>query len=81
MTTTRRRQKQSTITAWQRGRFTGAVRGPVRVVHPAIKRLGIPWQWDAQRGCYLVPRQHFDDLLAALELDGHHVDYQMAGWS
>lgn len=80
MTTAKRRTRPQTITAWQRGIHTAAVRGPVRVVHPTIKRLGLPWQWDAAMTAYLIPIQKLDDLAAALELDGHHVDIEMAVW-
>lgn len=80
MTAARRRTKPQTIAAWQRGRFTYAVRGPARVIHPTLQRLGMPWQWDHNASAYLVSAQRVDDLLCALEVDGHHVDVGMAGW-
>ena len=43
-------------------RHSGVIVGPVRVVHPAIVRLGI-----------LIPRQRLADLEAALTADGHTV--------
>lgn len=79
MTAGKRRAKPLTISAWQRGRHTGAVRGPMRVLHPTIKRLDLPYQWDAKAGVYLVPLPRLDDLLAAVELDGHRVEYLAAG--
>lgn len=54
-------------------RHSGVVRGPVRVVHPAIQRLGLPWQFDHRRGGWLIPKQHLADLEAALVADGHVV--------
>lgn len=82
MTATRRRTKPPTITCDDTSlRFTTLVSGPVRVISPQLRRLSIPWQYDNLRHCYKVPKVRADDLCAALELDGHQVDYQMSGWS
>jgi len=53
---------------------SGLVSGPVRIVHPAIVRLGIPWMYDHGRHAYLVPRQHLGNIQAALEADGYRVE-------
>jgi hypothetical protein len=52
----------------------------VRVVHNELKRLDIPWQWDAGLHCYVIPRTRCDDLAAALEDIGHFVDMRMPTW-
>lgn len=83
MTATKRRTKPLTVTIEQpaRLRHSAVVRGPVRVVHPAIKAAGVPWQYSHQRHGYLIPRQRVDDVAARLELDGHRVEIPMPGWS
>lgn len=75
----KRRVKPQLVTAEQTTR-SGVLRGPARVVMPAIRQVGSPWQFDARLGRYLVPLQSLDDVLAAIELDGHRV-MRMAGWS
>lgn len=55
-------------------RFSTRLRGPVRVVVPALRRLGIAWSWDARTTAFLVPKQRADDVLVALELAGHRVE-------
>lgn len=53
--------------------YSGVVVGPVRVIHPVLIRLEIPWQWCHNRHGYKVPRQHLADLEAALTADGYRV--------
>lgn len=59
---------------------SGVLYGPVRVVHPAIKAVGCPWQYDHRRHAYLIPRQHIDDVMVAIELAGHAVQMRMPQW-
>lgn len=80
MTTPRRRAKPLTVTAWQRTPITSVLRGPVRVIHPALKLVDCPYQWDAKISSYLLPARRLDDVLAAIELDGHHVQLELAPW-
>lgn len=81
MTATRRRAKPATITCDDTSlRFTSLIYGPVRVVSPELRRLGIPWMYDNFRHAYKVPKARADDLFAALDVAG--CDVQMsAGWS
>ncbi|MFL6164507.1 MAG: hypothetical protein ACJ74U_20105 [Jatrophihabitantaceae bacterium] len=58
---------------------SGLISGPVRIVHPAIQRLGIPWMYDHRRHAYLVARQHLADVEAALVADGHQVELTLGG--
>ncbi|WP_375481228.1 hypothetical protein [uncultured Jatrophihabitans sp.] len=80
MTATKRRARPHTIDAWSYGKHTAAVRGSIRVIHPVLQRHNIPWQWNHQLGVYLVSAKRIDDLLVALEVDGHHVEYRTALW-
>lgn len=73
-------RKRAAITSWQCGRHTSALKGSVRVIHPVLTKLEVPWMWDAQAGCYLVPGRAIDDVLAALDAAGYRVEYLMAGW-
>jgi hypothetical protein len=73
-------RKRAVITSWRRARHTSAIKGSVRVVHPILSKLDVPWMWDATAGCYLVSSRRIDDVLAALEFDGYQVDYLMPGW-
>lgn len=73
-------RKRAVITSWRRARHTSVIKGPVRTVHPVLTKLAVPWMWDFELGAYLVSNQRIDDVLAALEADGHRVDYMMAGW-
>lgn len=67
------RKRGATIHAEQL-RHSWRLSGPVRVVHPAIKAAGCPWQWDERRSAYLLSARSVDDVLARLELAGHHVE-------
>ncbi len=80
MTSVKRRAAPHTVTAWQFGRHTGAVRGPAGVIHPAITELGVPWMWDSKRRAYLVNIKRLDEVLVAIELAGHHVQLELAPW-
>ncbi len=80
MTAGKRRAKPQTVTLWKYGACTGAAKGPARTIHPILQRLGVKWMWDAAGGHYLLPIQRLDDLAAALELDGHHIDMRMPAW-
>lgn len=75
-----RRTKPSgcTVTV-SRMKASGVLAGPVRVLHPAIKRAGCAWQYDPRAHTYRVPVQHLDDVLAVLELAGHRVEMAAAG--
>jgi hypothetical protein len=77
VTARKRRVKPSTVTVEQTKR-SGVLYGPVRVIHPVIKRLGVPWQFDGRRRAYRVPVQRIDDVMVGIELDGHNVDYRSA---
>lgn len=48
-------------------KFTGIIPGPVRVIHPAIKRVGCVWQYDRRRHAFLVPIRHLDAVLIEIE--------------
>jgi hypothetical protein len=61
--------------------YSGIVAGPARAIQPRLRDLGIPSQYDERRHAFKVPKERLDDLLCALELDGHRVDVQMASWS
>lgn len=50
----------------RRTHHSGQIEGPVRVIHPLLRALGCPWQYD-HRAHYLVPIQHLDDLVADME--------------
>ena len=53
---------------------SGAITAPAHVVVPELKASAVPWQHDPRRGRFLVPLAAFDDVLARLELAGHHVE-------
>jgi len=80
VTAVKRRTKPQTIVVEQTKR-SGVLYGPVRAIHPAITQVGSPYQYDGLLHAYKVPLQRLDDVLAAIELAGHHVDVQMVGWS
>jgi hypothetical protein len=80
VTAVKRRLRPQTVRVEQT-RHSGVLYGPVRVVHPAITQTGSPYQYDGLLHAYRVPLQRLDDVLAAIELDGHHVDMRMPGWS
>jgi hypothetical protein len=63
---------------------SGRIFGPVRIIHPAIKQVGCPWQYDHRRHAHLVPVQYLDDVLVAIELlkikPQAVVEYRGPGW-
>lgn len=61
-------------------RHSGRLTGNVRIIHPILKDVGCPWQYDPRRHAYLIPKRHLDDAMARLELAGHVVQYRAAGW-
>lgn len=67
------------VVARRVGRFTARLTGPSTAVVPALQRIGAAWQYDG-REVWRIPNDRLDDALAALELAGHHVDYQEALW-
>lgn len=80
MTAAKRRTKPLTVTVEQM-RFSGVLKGPVRAIHPAIKRVGCAWQFEPRTHAYKVPLQALDRVLVELEMAGHAVQVQMPGWS
>lgn len=79
MTAVRRRTRPLTVRVDQL-RHSGVLYGPVRVVAPAIKRVGCSAQYDNRLHAFKVPLQRLDDVMVAIELDGHHVQLGMASW-
>lgn len=74
MTARRKVTRPATVTFDDTLRHSTRLRGPVRVLTPELRRLGIPWQWDARDSAFLVPKGRADDVLAALEEVGHRVE-------
>lgn len=79
MTATRRPAKPLTVNVAET-RHSGVIEGPVRAIHPAIKKIGCAWQYDHARHAYLVPRQALDDIMVAIEVAGHIVNYAAPLW-
>jgi hypothetical protein len=71
------RRRPARITVGQH-MHSGIITGPVRVVHPVIVRLGIPYQYDHRRHAWMVPMQRRADIEAALVADGHFVEAFLA---
>jgi hypothetical protein len=84
MTVTRRRTKPLKVTVEHPATLphSALLIGPVRAIQPALRDAACPWQYDAMRHAFKVPRdKRLDDVLAQLELAGHHVEVPMPGWS
>jgi hypothetical protein len=73
------RRKANVVTV-ERSERTAALRGLVRVVHPAIRRAGCEWEYDHFRHAYEVPLGRLDDVTAALERAGHIIRFAATGW-
>jgi hypothetical protein len=78
VTARKRRVKQPSTVAVEQTKRSAVLYGPVRVIHPVLRRLAVPWQFDHRRRAYLVPVQRIDDVMVGIELDGHNVDYRSA---
>lgn len=72
MTRTKAAARTTTVTV-VRDRYRARVRGPVRVVLPAIKAADAVWSWDHASRCLCVPLAKVDDVLAALDAAGVRV--------
>lgn len=69
------RSKPVSVTV-EHTRQSGVVHGPVRVVHPAIRLVGSPGEYDGLQHAYRVPGDMLDDVTAAIEAAGHTVHPQ-----
>lgn len=70
---TRRGRPSGCTVRVTRTKASGLLAGPVRAVHPAIKRAGCAWQYDPRAHAYRVPLHALRDVVTALELAGHEV--------
>lgn len=50
------------------GQNSGWFAGDMGIIHAAVKTVGCPKMYDRRRRAISVPRQHADDVTAALEL-------------
>ena len=70
MSVVHRRPNRAVITV-EFKQHSAVVHGPVRVVHPTLRALGCPWQYDHRKHAFLVPVQRLDDVIADIEARGH----------
>jgi hypothetical protein len=49
------------------------VRGPVRVVHPAIRQSNADWRYDSVQHAYEIPENQLDGVADAIRRAGHKV--------
>jgi hypothetical protein len=68
-----------TITAEQL-KQSGRLFGPAQIIRPVIRAVGCPSQYDAGAGSFVLPLRDLDDVLARLELAGHHVELRLTPW-
>jgi hypothetical protein len=72
MTVVHRRPNRAVITVAFRP-HSGVLHGPVRVVHPTLRALGCPWQYDHRKHAFLVPVQRLDAVIVIVDIEarGH----------